>query len=231
MNTVLPEKAYQTICQGPIKLASNKTKIVCTIGPASESPEILLELIQSGMNIARLNFSHGDFSWHQNVIQKLRRAALLAGQRMTILADLPGPKMRIGPLETEPVYLRKGDLFNLTSEAIMGNQKRVSVSFQNLASVVSPGDLLSLNDGIIQLEVLQVVGSEVQCQLRVGGRVAFPQRHQPAWHQFGYQCLYRTRQSLSLIRIGKWRGCDQPIFCGKCCRYQCCAACRERKGL
>lgn len=171
MNTLLPEKAYQTVCQGPIKLATNKTKIVCTIGPASESPEILLEMIQAGMNIARLNFSHGDFNWHLNVIEKLRRAALLAGQRITILADLPGPKMRIGPLETESVYLNTGDLFNLTSETIMGNQNRVSVSFQNLASVVSPGDLLSLNDGIIQLEVLQVVGTDVQCQLRVGGEL------------------------------------------------------------
>jgi pyruvate kinase len=79
----------------------NKTKIVCTIGPASNSPEILEQLILAGMNIARINFSHGDFSEHAKVIENIRSASLKAGRRVAIMADLPGPKIRIGEFETE----------------------------------------------------------------------------------------------------------------------------------
>jgi pyruvate kinase len=81
--------------------AKNKTKIVCTIGPASASPEVMLQMLNAGMNIARLNFSHGDFAWHGTAIDNLRHAAVKAEKRLTIMADLPGPKIRIGQLAEE----------------------------------------------------------------------------------------------------------------------------------
>ena len=85
-----------------MKLPDNKTKIVCTIGPASESPEVIERLLRAGMNVARLNFSHGDFDSHGKVIENIRSAVLATGRRVAIMADLPGPKMRIGQLAEEP---------------------------------------------------------------------------------------------------------------------------------
>ncbi|MHC4435075.1 MAG: pyruvate kinase, partial [Planctomycetota bacterium] len=152
-------------------LAANKTKIVCTIGPASESREIMEQMILAGMNVARLNFSHGDFSSHKKVIEDLRRSAQSAGRRLTIMADLPGPKMRIGEVAPEPVELRAGDSFTLTTEDIVGDRRRVSVNFSRLAKAVKPGDGLFLNDGFIELEVIRVEGNEVKCTVVVGGEL------------------------------------------------------------
>jgi len=152
-------------------LPGNKTKIVCTIGPASESPVVMEKMIRAGMNIARLNFSHGDFSSHKKVIENLRVAARATGRRLTIMADLPGPKMRIGQLNEEPIELRSGDAFTLTTEDIIGDSRRVSVSFSGLAQAVKPGDTLFLNDGFIQLEAVKVQGNEVQCRVMVGGEL------------------------------------------------------------
>ena len=152
-------------------LANNKTKIVCTIGPSSESPVVLRQMLQAGMNIARLNFSHGDFSWHKMVINNLRRAANMAGCPVTILADLPGPKIRIGQLVTEPVTLKRGDMFTLTTTKIIGDLQRVSVNFPSLPEVVKPLDILFLNDGTIQLEVARIVDHDVQCRVLVGGEL------------------------------------------------------------
>ena len=92
---------------------ANKTKIVCTIGPASDSPEILEKMILAGMNVARLNFSHGDFAGHKGVIDKIRTLEGKTGRHVAIMADLPGPKMRIGQLAQEPIELRSGDHFIL----------------------------------------------------------------------------------------------------------------------
>ncbi len=150
---------------------ANKTKIICTIGPASNSPVILEKMIRAGMNIARLNFSHGDFSGHKSVIEKIRSAAQATGRRVAIMADLPGPKMRIGQLESEPIELQSGNSFTLTTEEIVGNEKRVSVSFSRLPQAVKPGDKLFLNDGFIQLEVICVENTDVQCKVIVGGQL------------------------------------------------------------
>jgi pyruvate kinase len=152
-------------------LAPNKTKLVCTIGPASDSPEIMLQMLRAGMNIARLNFSHGDFAWHKTAIDNLRRAARTAGKRVTIMADLPGPKIRIGQLAEEPIDLKRGDVLTLTTNEIIGDRQRVFVNFLRLPAVVKPGDVLFLNDGIIQLEVVRIEGKDVQCRLLVGGEL------------------------------------------------------------
>ena len=154
-----------------MKLPVNKTKIVCTIGPASESPEVMKKMIEAGMNVARLNFSHGDFSTHKKVIDNLRAVSASLGRRVAILADLSGPKMRIGKIDPEPVDLRVGEPFTLTADDIVGNATRVSVSFDRLPQAVKPGNTLFLNDGYIQLEVIGVEGRDVLCTVRVGGEL------------------------------------------------------------
>jgi pyruvate kinase len=150
---------------------ANKTKIVCTIGPASSSPEILERLIQAGMNVARLNFSHGDFSSHREIIQKVRAASQATGRRVAIMADLPGPKIRIGQFAHEPVELKPDDRFTLTTEDIVGDNERVSVSFARLPQAVNPQNRLFLNDGLIELEVKHIEGYDVHCNVIVGGEL------------------------------------------------------------
>ena len=150
----------------------NKTKIVATIGPASDSPEVLRRLMAAGMNIVRLNFSHGDFSGHADTIARVREAAAATGRRVAIMADLPGPKMRIGRFEAEPVRLTPGALFTLTTDGTaVGNAERVSVSFPELPASVHPGDRLFLNDGYIEVDVVRVEGVEVVCRVLVGGEL------------------------------------------------------------
>jgi pyruvate kinase len=152
-------------------LPAHKTKILATIGPASESPEMLERLIRAGMNVARLNFSHGEFSKHAEVIRRIRDAALATGRRVAIMADLPGPKMRLGKIEPEPIQLTPGASFTLTTENIVGNAQRVSVSFEPLPRVVKPGDRLFLNDGLVQLVVERSQGNDVECRVVVGGEL------------------------------------------------------------
>jgi pyruvate kinase len=129
------------------------------------------KLLLSGMNIARLNFSHGDFLDHKEVIENLRIAARATRCRLAIMADLPGPKMRIGKFDSEPIDLKPGDSFTLTTDDIIGDARRVSVTFTRLPHVVKPGDALYLNDGLIQVEVDRVQGKDVCCRVIVGGEL------------------------------------------------------------
>ncbi len=152
-------------------LPLNKTKIICTIGPSSESPEIMEKMLRAGMDIARLNFSHGSFDSHRAVIRNLKSAARAAGKRVVLMADLSGPKMRIGMLKQEPVELSPGDTFVLTTEDIVGDADKASVSFKTLPQAVKVGDTLFLNDGIIQIDVSGVTGTEVVCKVVVGGEL------------------------------------------------------------
>jgi pyruvate kinase len=152
-------------------LSTNKTKIICTIGPASESPEVLERMIRAGMNVARINFSHGDFPGHEKVIHNVRAAAEAVGRRVAIMGDLPGPKMRIGEFAEEPIELKTDDSFCLTTEDIVGDQERVSVTFSPLPMAVKAGDRLFLNDGLIELRVERVKGKDVHCVVEVGGEL------------------------------------------------------------
>ena len=127
-------------------LPAHKTKIVATIGPASESPEMLARLIRAGMNVARLNFSHGTPSEHAQAIRRIRDAARETGRRVAIMADLPGPKMRLGKIDPEPIQLAPGARFTLTSEDIVGNAQRASTTFQQLASSLPRPSLRSCVD-------------------------------------------------------------------------------------
>ena len=157
--------------QQTVTLPLKKTKIVCTIGPASSSQEVLEQLIARGMNIARINFAHGDFESHRQACANIRAAGQAVGRRVSIFGDLPGPKMRIGKLAQEPIDLERGQPFILQNEEIEGDQTRVSHSFPKLPQVVKPGDSIFLNDGYIQLDIEEVVGQEIHSRVVVGGEL------------------------------------------------------------
>ncbi|MCB1786517.1 MAG: pyruvate kinase [Gammaproteobacteria bacterium] len=150
----------------------HKTKLVCTIGPASDDPDVLVRMLEAGMDVARLNFSHGDFDGHAQTIARLRDAAQRCGRRLAIMADLPGPKIRIGELATDKVELTIGDPVILTTEEIVGDARRLSVNFDPLPRAVHADDKLFLNDGLISLKVVRVDGAEVHCEVRAGGELS-----------------------------------------------------------
>ena len=154
-----------------MQVRNHKTKIVGTIGPASESSEMLERLIRAGLDIARLNFSHGAFTRHGEIITRIRAAAEKVGRTVAILADLPGPKMRLGEISPEPVYLQTDAPFILTSEVVVGDSLRASMTFESLPRVVKAGDRLFLNDGLVQLCVERVLGDDVHCRVIVGGEI------------------------------------------------------------
>ena len=146
-----------------------RTKIVCTIGPTSSSEKVLKALIQAGMNVARLNFSHGDYVFHSRIIRIIRRLERQLGTPVAILQDLPGPKIRIGAIAGDRVRLLTNRQFTLTTKKIVGSEAGVSVAFPGLTRVVEKGDRILLGDGEIELEAIQVNKHEVRCKIIVGG--------------------------------------------------------------
>ncbi|MFP4082881.1 MAG: pyruvate kinase [Candidatus Aminicenantes bacterium] len=146
-----------------------RTKIVCTIGPASRSPETLNSLIQAGMDVARLNFSHGSPSEHQEVIQAVRQLAKKLGHPVAVLQDLAGPKIRIGKIKTGATALPSGATFTLTNRPILGNEHQVSINYPHLPQDVQPGDSLLLSDGTLELEVLETSHQDIKCRVIIGG--------------------------------------------------------------
>lgn len=146
-----------------------KTKIVCTIGPASSSLEVLKSLIRSGMDVARLNFSHGTRDQHLKVLETLRIAATVTAEPVTILQDLGGPKIRIGMLKNGSVTLKPKSSIRITTEEIEGDDQRISTSYKNLPKDVKKGDTILLDDGNIQLQVESVEGKDTLCKIIRGG--------------------------------------------------------------
>lgn len=152
-------------------LSAHKTKIVCTIGPSSESVETIEKMLLAGMNVVRLNFSHGSFDRHRRVIENVREASRRTARPVALLADLPGPKIRIGPLHREPIELEAGREFTLTAAEVEGDDQRASISDRGLPGAVKAGDVLYLNDGYVQLEVIRREGGEIHCRVVVGGEI------------------------------------------------------------
>jgi pyruvate kinase len=150
----------------------NKTRLVCTIGPASEDPGVLRGMMEAGMDVARLNLSHGDPDYHRRLIERIREVARSLGHRVALMGDLPGPKMRIGEIPDGPHQLEPGETLTLTTRPLAGDRTRVSVSLADLPRVVRPGDTLYVNDGFIRLEVEAVGEEEVRCRVRVGGELS-----------------------------------------------------------
>ncbi|PTM58085.1 pyruvate kinase [Desmospora activa] len=146
-----------------------KTKIVCTIGPASEDLDTLKSLIQVGMNVARLNFSHGDHNEHLQRINRIRQVEKELGTRVALLLDTRGPEIRTGELSVDQLELETGADFTLTTEIIQGDSTRVSVSYSGLVHDVAPGSIILIDDGLISLKVKEVAGTEIHCHIMNGG--------------------------------------------------------------
>jgi pyruvate kinase len=147
------------------------TKIVCTIGPASESAESLKKLIKAGMNVARLNFSHGTHSEHKRVISRIRAISKELGAPISILQDLTGPKIRIGEIEKGSINLESGNEFLLTSRKVTGSENKVSINYRDLPNQVESGDTILLSDGSIELIVKKVQNTDIITKVLIGGEL------------------------------------------------------------
>jgi pyruvate kinase len=146
-----------------------RTKIICTVGPATESAGMLRKLVEAGTDVFRLNFSHGTVSGHQSVMRRIRAVAEETGKPVAILQDLPGPKIRLGVFKDGSVELHAGDRFRLTTEEVPGDYEYASVSYSKLPEEVRPGQSIVLADGTVELEVESVTRSEIVCRVVLGG--------------------------------------------------------------
>ena len=146
-----------------------KTKLVCTIGPASSPSRVIEKMMQAGMNIARLNFSHGTREEEAEVIRTIRDSSTVLDIPVAILIDLPGPKPRTGRLKKKRVHIKEGDNLSLTSERVLGDEHRISVDFPAFFNDIKAGDFIFLNDGAIQLKVISTTNIEAKFKVVVGG--------------------------------------------------------------
>lgn len=148
-----------------------RTKIVCTIGPASNTRERIAGLIRAGMNVARLNFSHGTHEDHGQVIDLVRSVSAELGTRVAILQDLQGPKIRIGTLANSPTRLAFGSHLTITTESLQGTAERLTTTYEQLSDDVKVGDRILMSDGLVELRVLAVVDRQVHCEVVRGGLI------------------------------------------------------------
>lgn len=148
-----------------------KTKIVCTIGPASESETVLRKLMLAGMNTARINFSHGGFKEQEEKINRIKKVREELNLPVSLLLDTKGPEVRIGKFEDGEIFLKPGDTFCLTTDKILGNQYEFSVSYQDLPQEVQHGDKMLIDDGLIEVEVVTVKGNKIYCRVITGGKL------------------------------------------------------------
>jgi len=155
-----------------MRCPTNPTKIVCTIGPATDSAEMIGQLIDQGMDVARLNFSHGDHTTHKCVFDRVRTIASEKGTHTAILADLQGPKIRVGELvDGKSITIADGARIVIDVEAAKGDATRLSTTYRQLVDDVEPGDRILIHDGTIELRALETTGSEVVCEVVYGGQI------------------------------------------------------------
>lgn len=149
-----------------------KTKIICTLGPASESEEVIRELMLAGMNVARLNFSHGTHEEQRGKLERVKKVREELGLPVALLLDTKGPEIRTGEFEKGKVELKKGQTFVLTTEDVPGNEGMVSITYKNLVKDVQPGDSILIDDGLIGLEVKELTEKEIICTVLNGGTIS-----------------------------------------------------------
>ena len=151
---------------------TRRAKIVCTMGPATSSEEGIAALLDAGMNVARMNFSHGDYADHKVIYERLRAAAKSSDKALAVLADLQGPKIRLGRFSDGPHEWNTGDQVTITVDDVVGVRERVSTTYTGLANDARPGDRLLIDDGKVGLVVTQVTGNDVECAVTEGGPVS-----------------------------------------------------------
>ncbi|MBR2152845.1 MAG: pyruvate kinase [Clostridia bacterium] len=149
-----------------------KTKIVCTIGPASESEEIIKGLCIAGMNVARLNFSHSNHEEHQYRIDMIKKVRSDLNLPIAIMLDTKGPEYRIKTFKNQKINLNTGDKFTFTTENVIGDETRVSVNYKNLPDELSVGDTILLNNGLLTFEVVAINGTSIECVVVIGGELS-----------------------------------------------------------
>jgi pyruvate kinase len=151
---------------------AKRTKIVATIGPASNTEEMLRRLIEAGMDVARLNFSHGPAEQTRPLVERIRKVSREMGVFVGILGDLRGPRIRVGEMENGAIELPTGSQVVLTSEPILGTPEKIAISFKGLAHDVAPGAVILLDDGNIELQVLEIrPNHDVLCEVLRGGEL------------------------------------------------------------
>jgi pyruvate kinase len=184
-----------------------RTKIVATIGPACRDPETLVRMVEAGLDVARLNFSHATREEHAENLQRVRAAASRAGRQVAILQDLPGPKLRIGPLRDDLIDLRPGDGLTLAcGEDEPGDEQRISISWAGLPSAVEANDVIYLADGRIRLRVQAVRTDEVDTTVEIGGALASRQGLNLPGSTRGLPAV--PHEDLELLRFGESIGVD-----------------------
>jgi pyruvate kinase len=186
-----------------------RTKIVATIGPASRDPEVLARMVEAGLDVARLNFSHGNLELHAENAELVRAAASAAGRQVAILQDLPGPKLRVGVIENEIADLRRGDtLVLMCGSSAVGNEREMSVTWPGLAEAVDPQDVIYLADGKIRLrvEAVRTGAGEVETVVEVGGAVASRQGLNIPGSTRGIKAV--PDEDLEMLRFGESIGVD-----------------------
>ena len=149
-----------------------KTKIICTIGPACEDEEILTQMCRNGMNVARLNFSHGTHEEHLKKLQLIKKVREKLNLPIAIMLDTKGPEYRIKTFKNKKVTLAEGDSFTFTTDDVEGNKKQVSVNYTHLMEELSVGDTILLNNGLLSFEVQEIKGNNAVCKVLAGGELS-----------------------------------------------------------
>ena len=149
-----------------------RTKIVCTLGPASRSEKVIEDLLKSGMNVARLNFSHGTHEYHKESIETFRKVRDRLKLPAAIMLDTKGPEIRIGDFEKGKAFLNDGDEFTLTTKSVMGDEKCVSITYKDLPEQLKPGNKILIDDGRLMLSVLSCTNTDILCRVEIGGEIS-----------------------------------------------------------
>ncbi|MCD8041357.1 MAG: pyruvate kinase [Clostridia bacterium] len=183
-----------------------KTKIICTLGPASETEDVLSDLIDAGMNVARLNFSHGTHAEHAEKIARVKKVRERKKAPIAIMLDTKGPEFRIGTFADGKVTLKEGSTFTFTTEQIVGDEKHVSVSFGQLCEQMKPGDKILLNNGLMVFEVVKVEAPEVICKTVIGGVLS--NRKSMFFPDKELDMVYLSDQDKDDIKFGVEQGID-----------------------
>ena len=187
-----------------------KTKIVCTIGPASNNEATLTEMCKAGMNVARLNFSHGTHTEHLKNIELIKRVRENLNKPIAILLDTKGPEYRIKTFEHGKIMLDDGNIFTFTTKEIIGNKTMVSVTYPNLANELAIGDRILLNNGLLEFEVIETNDTDIKAKVLTGGELS--NRKSMSFPNKVLKQKYLSEQDKSDILFGIKNGVDYPRY-------------------